>query len=247
MTLTLDSVTVTRGGRRLLDRLDLTFLPGRVAVIVGPNGAGKSTAMNLASGALRCDGGEVRLDGASLGAFDPMALARRRAVVTQSPVIAFPFRVHEVVAMGRAPHGGPRATDARIVDLALERFDLNAFADRAVTTLSGGERQRVHLARAFAQVWDPPGDGQSRWLLLDEPLTGLDPRHQLQALEAARDFARMGGGALVVLHDLRLARAYADDLIALDRGARVTAPDDEMDAALSSLFRLDPAESRHFL
>jgi iron complex transport system ATP-binding protein len=98
--------------------------------------------------------------------------------------IAFPFRVHEIVALGRAPHGGAEGTrDGWIIDQALARFDIGHLAERDVTTLSGGERQRAHLARALAQVWDAPADGASRFLLLDEPTASLDPAHQLTALE----------------------------------------------------------------
>lgn len=224
MSLALDGVTVVRGGRAILSEVSFVARVGEVLAIVGPNGAGKSTALAVASGALKPNEGCVLLDGRPLVGFRPDVLARRRAVVAQAAQIAFPFRVHEVVAFGRAPHRGRNsaARNGQIIDEALARFDLITFADRDVTTLSGGERQRVHLARAFAQVWTTPEDGSDRWLLLDEPITALDPAHQIAALSAASQFAKAGGGAVIVLHDLRLAAAYADRVAVLRSGRMVT-------------------------
>lgn len=223
MSLALDGVTVFRGGRAILRDMSFAARAGEVLAIVGPNGAGKSTALGVASGALKPNEGRVLLDGRPLADFRPVDLARRRAVVPQSAQIAFPFRVHEVVAFGRAPHHGRNSAphDSDIVDDAITRFDLAAFADRDITTLSGGERQRVHLARAFAQVWTTQDDTGDRWLLLDEPTGALDPAHQITALAAASQFAKEGGGAIIVLHDLRLAAAYADRVAVLREGSLV--------------------------
>lgn len=224
MSLELDGATVVRDGRTTLREVSFAARAGEVLAIVGPNGAGKTTALGVVSGALKPNEGRVLLDGRPLEEFRPDLLAQRRAVVPQSAQVAFPFRVHEVVAFGRAPHRGrsSAAHDAEIVDQALVRFDLLAFADRDVTTLSGGERQRVHLARAFAQVWTTPEDAGDRWLLLDEPTAALDPTHQIAALSAAGQFAGAGGGAIIVLHDLRLAAAYADRVVVLQSGQLVT-------------------------
>lgn len=225
MALTLDQVTVRRGGRAIVDRLDLTLRAGEMLAMVGPNGAGKSTALAVAAGVAAADGGTVTLDGRPIAAHGMRALARRRAVVPQSSDLAFPFRVHEVVALGRAPHRGFTGAreDARIVDAMLARFGLAALAERDVITLSGGERQRVALARAFAQVARSEPRGPAPWLFLDEPIAALDPAHQVAILSAAAEFARAGGGVLAVLHDLRLASAYADRIAMLDQGALVAA------------------------
>lgn len=249
-TLSAQDVVVVRGrGRLLLDHVSLTARPGEVLAIVGPNGAGKSTLLHVLAGLITPDSGQVRLDGAPLSGLSPEALARRRALMLQSVHIAFPFRVHEIVALGRAPHGGGEgARDGWIIDQVLARFDIGHLAERDVTTLSGGERQRAHLARALAQVWDAPADAASRFLLLDEPTASLDPAHQLTALEAARRFAGEGGGVIAVLHDLRLARAYADR-VALLRGGRIVGEiaGDELDADRAAhLFDIPPARAALF-
>lgn len=224
MTLALQGAVLARGGRQVLHGLDLAAEAGELLAIIGPNGAGKSSAMALFSGELAPAAGAVTLDARPLARWHPSALARRRAVVTQGARIAFPFRVHEAIALGRAPHRG-RSTarqDGLLVDAALHRYDLLHLADRPVTALSGGEQQRVQLARAMVQLEAPSGPEGARWLLLDEPVTGLDPAHQVRALRAARDFAGGGGGVVCVLHDLRLAARYADRVALIEAG-RLTA------------------------
>lgn len=252
MSFALDSVTVRRGGRTILSEMSFAARTGEMLAIVGPNGAGKSTALGVISGSLKPNDGRALLDGQPLADFRPELLARRRAVVPQAAQIAFPFRVHEVVAFGRAPHRGrsSAAQDADIIDQALARFDLATLADRDVTTLSGGERQRVHLARAFAQVWATSEDASDRWLLLDEPTAALDPAHQIAALSAANRFAKAGGGAIIVLHDLRLASAYADRVAVLQGGRLVTIglPEEALTLPrISNVFALEESQARLFV
>lgn len=220
MTLTLQAVTVRRNGRALLDDVDLALEPGRVTALCGPNGAGKSTALSVLSGALRPTSGEATLDGAALARLEPQALARRRAVLPQTPSLNFPFLVHEVVAIGRTPHAGQveAARDRAIIAAAMARTDVTALAQRNYLTLSGGERQRVQLARALAQIWDGPADGATRWLLLDEPTAALDLKHQIRLMALLRTLADEGWGVVAVLHDLRLVRAHADAAVMLSHG-----------------------------
>jgi iron complex transport system ATP-binding protein len=225
-TLALRHASLRRGRRLVLQDVSLHARPGRLLAIIGPNGAGKTSVLSLLSGAATAEAGEVVLDGAHLSRIGAEALARRRAVVSQGARIAFPFRVHEAIALGRAPHRG-RTThhqDAALVEEAMARFELLHLAERSVPTLSGGEQQRVQLARAFVQLDRPVVDGSARWLLLDEPVTGLDPAHQVRALAEARRFADAGGGVIAVLHDLRLAARYADDVALIEQG-RCTALD----------------------
>jgi iron complex transport system ATP-binding protein len=95
---------------------------------------------------------------------------------------------------------------------------IGALAGRAYPSLSGGERQRVHLARVMAQLMRAPGHYEPGFLLLDEPVTSLDPRHQHAVLALAREFVGQGGGALAILHDVNLAARYADRVIVLANG-----------------------------
>ncbi len=224
MSLCLRDATVRRGGRALLDAVDLTARAGDVTVIAGPNGAGKTTALSALAGSLALDGGSVTLDNVDVARTPPRILARRRAVLPQTPTLSFPFLVHEVVAMGRSPHQGGRgarvdsARDARIIAEAMDRAAVTALAERNYLTLSGGERQRVQLARALAQVWEPPADGVTRWLLLDEPTSALDLKHQIALMRLLRGLAGDGWGVLAILHDLRLVREHADHVIVLRAG-----------------------------
>ena len=196
--------------------LDLT--PGAFVGVVGPNGSGKSTLVRTLSRTLRPVRGAVLLDDINLYTqMSARASARRIGVVPQSATIAFDFTVREVVRMGRAPHLPSRpfaaetAADENIVIDSLRAADVLNLADRIVTTLSGGEQQRVLLARALAQ--------QPEIILMDEPTSHLDIRHQTQVLTLARSLAHdQGKAVLAVLHDLNLAASYCDTLVLMHRG-----------------------------
>jgi iron complex transport system ATP-binding protein len=204
------------GRAPVLDGVDLALHAGRLLVVVGPNGAGKTTLLRVLSGTLRPDAGELELEGRSLAALSRREIARRLAVVPQETHVPFPFRVREMVALGRAPFLGPlgreSAADRARTEAALAELELGELAERAYPTLSGGEKQRVLLARALVQ--DVP-----TWLL-DEPTAHMDLGHRLRAWEWLRDWlgASAGRGCLLVTHDLVLAARFADELVLLERG-----------------------------
>ena len=162
------------GARSVLDAVDVAVGPGEIVGLIGPNGAGKSTLVRLLAGIVRPGRGVVRLDGRPLADWSRVERARRIALVPQDPRVEFPYTVLEVALMGRAPHlpplALPRGRDLEIVREVLERLEVAHLAARRIDALSGGERQRVFLARALAQ--------QPAVLLLDEPTTHLDLRHQ---------------------------------------------------------------------
>lgn len=231
MTLALEDVTVRRGEKALLDGVAISAEAGRVTALCGPNGAGKTTALSVLAGSLAPNQGRAVLNGVDVRKFGLNALARHRAVLSQTAKLGFPFLVHEVVAIGRSPHNGVTtpAQDAEIVALAMAHVDVAAFAERNYLTLSGGERQRVQLARTLAQIWEPPPDGGTRWLLLDEPTSALDLKHQIDLMHLLRRFAADGWGVVVVLHDLRLVKAHADDVILMKLGeVAATGPAEEV-------------------
>ena len=206
--LRLRGVTVERGGRRLLDAVDLVVADGEVVGLLGPNGSGKSTLIRTAYGALRAGGGTVRLAGLEVGRVPPQRVARVCAVLTQDHVTDLELPVLDVVLLGRIPHGRSRgAADRALAECCLARVDAGELRDRSFPTLSGGERQRVMLARALCQ--------EPRLLLLDEPTNHLDVAHQLHLLEVVRS---AGTACLVALHDLSLAATYCDRLVLLDQG-----------------------------
>src|SRR5579872_183067 len=216
---------VFRAGRRaLIDRISASFEPGRLHLIIGPNGAGKSTFIRLLARLLRPAEGSVLYDGHDVARRNERELAQCRAVLSQAVEVAFSLPVRDLVQMGRYPHftARPGAGDLQICEEVMQFFDVTDMADRSYGTLSGGEKQRVQFARVLAQIWRPLGDA-TRILFLDEPLTFLDIRHQIDFMEKVRTFASQKDVVVVgVVHDLNLAAHFADRLILLDR-ARILA------------------------
>ncbi|NWG54403.1 MAG: ABC transporter ATP-binding protein [Hydrogenophilaceae bacterium] len=212
--LEVQSLTVVRGKKRILDRITARIAAPGLTAVIGPNGAGKSTLLMALAGLLKPDEGAVTLDGAPVLAIDRRALARRRAYLPQNARCEWPISVERVVALGLTPvlpaFGAlPQAERARISDM-LAHCDLTDRREQAATTLSGGELARTMLARAM--VGDP------EMLIADEPISGLDPRHALDAMRRLRALADAGRLVVAALHDLSLAARYADRVLALKDG-----------------------------
>ena len=224
-----DRVSFAYGARTVLTDVSLVLAPGEQVGLIGPNGGGKTTLVRLLSGVLAPQAGTVRLEGRPLAAHRRRDVARRLAVVPQDPTVEFPFTALEVVLMGRAPHlgtlGFPGARDVAVAREAMARLDVGGVEDRPLDRLSGGERQRVLLARALAQ--------EPLALLLDEPTTHLDLRHQAGIYDVVQELRRERGTAVLsVLHDLNLAALHCDRLVLLAGGrvARQGAPRDVLTA-----------------
>ncbi|MEX0808123.1 MAG: heme ABC transporter ATP-binding protein [Dongiaceae bacterium] len=215
--LTVEQVQFSREGRRILSDIDLTIGARELIALVGPNGAGKTTLLQLLSGELKPDRGKVALDGRPLHEIPPVELARRRAVLPQSSHVVFGITVAELVAIGRSAVTASQGEDP-VCAQVIEMMGLTAFAARDVRRLSGGEMQRVQFTRVVAQVWASPGDSTSRFLLLDEPVSNLDPAFQESVLGWARLLADRGFGLAVTLHDLNHAARLADRVVLLDQG-----------------------------
>jgi iron complex transport system ATP-binding protein len=211
--LSLHQLRVRLGARELLRNLAGEFATGEVACILGANGAGKSTLLACLAGLRTPSSGEVRLDGKPLLRLRPAARARRIGFLPQTPEIAWPLRVEALVALGRIPHGssGETAEDRAAIARAMAATGTEPLRGRRVDTLSGGERARVLIARALA--------GEPEWLLADEPFTGLDPGHQLDACTLFHRLAHEHGrGVVLTLHDLGLALRLADRVLVLSEG-----------------------------
>ncbi|QIM15909.1 heme ABC transporter ATP-binding protein [Leucobacter insecticola] len=208
-----DTVTLSRSGRRILDSVSLELKAGEVLALLGPNGAGKSTLLSLLSGDVAPDSGVVTFGDRKISEWSLLDLSRRRSVLLQDNQLLFPFTVHQVVEMGRAPWRRTAAEDAdnEAISEAIETADIAHLGNRRVPSLSGGERARVAFARVMA--------GRTGVLMLDEPTAALDLGHQESVLTLARDRARAGDAVLIVLHDLNLASAYADRIALLREGA----------------------------
>jgi iron complex transport system ATP-binding protein len=210
--LSIEGLAVDLGGRRILSGVSLRVADGGFTALLGPNGSGKTTLLRTVYKAVPRAAGRIEVEGRSIDELSPRALAQRLAVMQQEVALEFDFTAREIAAMGRSPYRGlldpERPEDAAIVDRAMAMADVGQLAPRVFTTLSGGEKQRVLLARALAQ--------QPRVLLLDEPTSHLDLRHQLDLLSRVRG---LGITVLAVLHDLNLALQFADQAVLLSGGA----------------------------
>ena len=226
----------------LLDQVSLQLRGGETVAIVGPNGAGKSTLLRSLSGDLRCTGGNVRLKGRDLTSFSSRELANHRVMLSQHVNVSFPFTVEEIVAMGAGDRS--RVASAPLVDAASADLDLAQFRHRELPTLSGGEQQRAHFARVLVQLALGEAEHGPGVLLLDEPTSSLDLRHQINLVETAKRRARTGTAVIAVLHDLNLAVRFADRIIVLRKGviAADGSPSETItDAMIRDVFEVETA------
>lgn len=237
-TVRITDLSVRRGGRLVLDEVSLAVAPGQMTALVGPNGCGKSTLLKTVSRILRAESGTVALGDDRTDRMSPRAMARRMAMLPQSPLTPDGMRVRELVAQGRHPHRGlvrqwSRDDDAAIAR-AMDQADVTGLADARVEALSGGQRQRVWIAMTLAQ--------ETGILLLDEPTTYLDLAVQIEIMRLLASLAASGRTVLVVLHELNLAAAFADRIVMMKHG-RITdhgAPGEILTSeALQRVFGLD--------
>jgi ABC-type cobalamin/Fe3+-siderophores transport system ATPase subunit len=210
------------GGTPILTGVNLSVSEGEFVGLMGPNGAGKTTLLKVIGGLWPGAGGltagEVELLGRPLKSYQAREIARLVAHVPQSTQLDFPFQAKEIVLMGRSPHLRrfeiESASDRAIADHAMRETDSLQLAERLVTTLSGGERQRVVVARALAQ--------EPRILLLDEPTSNLDVKHQMDMLAIARRMAHENRlGVVAAIHDLGLAARFCDRLALMVCGSNI--------------------------
>jgi iron complex transport system ATP-binding protein len=210
-----DRLTVRAGSKVLVSNVSLSIEAGTWCTVIGPNGAGKTTLVETVAGIRKSGEGSVSISGRSLAEMNERERAQVVSLVPQHPEIPAGMTVKEYVALGRSAYHGllraPSPHDRAIVDSVFERLSLQEFADRDVATLSGGERQRMVLGRALAQ--------STGVIVLDEPITGLDVRHQMELLELLKFQVEDGGlTVLATMHDLTLAGQFADRLVLLDKG-----------------------------
>jgi iron complex transport system ATP-binding protein len=213
-----DTVTVGYGGEPVVRDLSLAIADGRVTTIVGPNGCGKSTLLRTMARLLRPTSGRVLLDGEPVHETSTKEVARRMALLPQSPIAPDGLLVRDLVGRGRHPHqrwfSQWSPGDEAIVEAALEMTDTTDLRDRALDQLSGGQRQRAWIAMTLAQ--------DTELLLLDEPTTYLDLAHQVEVLDLVSRLNRERNRTVVmVLHDLNLAARYSDVIVVMKDGAVV--------------------------
>ena len=204
-----------RRGVRVLRDVSLALSPGTVTMLLGPNGSGKSTLLRVLLGHMTPAAGIIEWDGKPLKTYRSRDLARLAAYLPQSPVFEAGQTVMEVLRAGRTPYlaafGVESESDFRSVFDVAEDSRIRDLLDRPMEELSGGQRQRVFVGRALVQ--------QPKALLLDEPSTFLDLRHQTELGQLLRRLASEKGLAILAAsHDVNLAAAFADRMILLHEG-----------------------------
>ncbi|MDO5375152.1 ABC transporter ATP-binding protein [Staphylococcus rostri] len=213
--LTGKEVTIGYGDRVIVNNLDVTIPDGQITSIIGPNGCGKSTLLKALSRLLNTKSGEICLDGKNIQTQPTKEVAKKIAILPQSPDVADGLTAGELVSYGRFPHqkgfGRLSEKDKEEIDWAMRVTGTIDFKHRAVNDLSGGQRQRVWIAMALAQKTDI--------IFLDEPTTYLDISHQLEILELVQELnAEHGTTIIMVLHDINQAIRFSDHLIAMKKG-----------------------------
>ena len=236
-TLELTDVGVRIGKAEILLGATASFEAGEFVVLLGPNGAGKSTLLKAVAGLLDARG-RIEIGGRGLKSFSLADRARQMSYLPQGGDIHWPLSVRDIVRLGRLPYGAASgsmtAGDHAAVENAMSRCDVLRLGSRLANTLSGGERMRVLLARALAV--------QAPILLADEPLTSLDPAHQIDAMRLLSEEAARGRTVLAVIHDVALACRFATRIVAIQQGVIMAdgrAEELLESGALSSLFGLD--------
>lgn len=206
------NLTVRWGEQVALRQVDVALAAGRWTAIVGPNGAGKSTLLRALAGLQRFEG-EVRWNGRPLPEWSARERARFVAWLGQGENGGDDLQAHDVVALGRLPHqawlAGPSAADEAVIERVMRQTQCWAWRTRPLSQLSGGERQRVLLARALAV--------EAAVLLMDEPLSHLDPPHQADWLHTVQGLRDAGTTVVSVLHELNMA-LMADALLIVADG-----------------------------
>lgn len=208
-------LTINYGDRDIVRHLDVTIPDGKVTSIIGPNGCGKSTLLKALSRIIDVKHGEVVLDGKNIHQQPTKEVAKKIAILPQSPDVADGLSVAELVSYGRFPYqkgfGRLTAEDRKEIDWAMRVTGTYDFKEKNVNDLSGGQRQRVWIAMALAQKTDI--------IFLDEPTTYLDIAHQLEILELVRTLNEQENCTIVmVLHDINQAIRFSDHIIAMKNG-----------------------------
>lgn len=228
MTIQIKELSFHYGRTTVLKQIGFEVKKGEVVSLVGPNGAGKSTLLKCMNRILRPSGGEVLIDGLDIKGLSLKKLARLIGYVPQSASHAFPATVMDTVLLGRRPYVewvvGQEHKDIVYEMLILMHLDHLAF--RHFNELSGGEQQRALIARALVQ--------EPRMMLLDEPTSNLDLKHQLEVLEHVTAIVKKKGVSVIMaIHDLNLAAQYSDRIIFLKKGEiyKIGTPEEAMVSA----------------
>lgn len=199
----------------ILKDINLEFSSGEFYGILGPNGAGKTSLARQILKLQKPDAGTVCFDGQDIRGLGRDTLARQISFLPQTIRGDVEFSVYEVVAMGREPYrsrfSALSAKDAEKIEEALEMANCTQFREKPISCLSGGERQRVMIARTIAQ--DTP------WIVLDEPISNLDVRHQMELMQVLKRLQENGKTVAAILHDMNLAALFCTQIVLMKQGS----------------------------
>lgn len=237
MRLELSKVAAGYGCHPVIKDVSLEVEAGEILCLLGPNGSGKTTLLKAMLGFLKLQAGEICLDGENISSWPRVRLARVMGYIPQAHHPPFPFKVLDVVLMGRTAHLGPLAApgprDVEIARQALAALNISYLEDRVYTEISGGERQLVLIARALAQ--------QPQVLIMDEPTSSLDFGNQVRVLERIAGLASQGLSIIMATHFPNHAFICAQKVALVNHGTVVAGPPGSMitEASLKSLYQVD--------
>lgn len=203
----------------ILREVSAVFEPGHLTALLGPNGSGKTTLLRHFLCQLQANGGKVMVNGRDPHEYPARELAKILSWVPQNNNGESAFAVEEVVEMARYPYrkafNETTEEDRAVIERAMGAVEVASLRRRIFSSLSGGERQRVLIARALAQT--------TPWILMDEPTSNLDVRHQIEMLQVLRNKVDAGEtSAIVVMHDFNLVAKYCDRAVLLKDGQIVS-------------------------
>lgn len=207
------NVSYQIGHQTILDDVSLTIPQNGITALIGANGAGKSTLLSFMARLRPLESGSIAYNGHDLASTPTAEVAKMLSILTQENSIHSRISVRDLLLFGRYPYHQGRPTDAdkQIVEQAISQFQLESLANRYLTELSGGQRQRALIAMVFCQ--------STEYVLLDEPLNNLDMYYARQLMQLLRQLTHEHQRTtVVVLHDINQAAAYADYVVAMQKG-----------------------------
>ncbi|WGE51599.1 ATP-binding cassette domain-containing protein [Actinobacillus equuli subsp. haemolyticus] len=231
------------GNTTILNNINLHIPNGGITALIGANGAGKSTLLSLIARLQNTQSGQIWLNNYNIAEADSRKIAQHLAILTQDNVIHSRITVQDLLMFGRYPHhqGKISEHDRQVVEKALQRFELDQLKDRFLNELSGGQRQRALIAMTFCQ--------QTQHVLLDEPLNNLDMFHARELMRLLRKLTdELQLTTVMVVHDINMAAAYADTIVAMKNGEIImTGSPEEIITPenLKTVFNLDAEVLEH--
>lgn len=252
--LKVENVSYIRNKKVILDNISFEAKTNKVLAILGPNGAGKSTLLNIFSGYLDNYSGNVTLNNNNLKDLNPQKLSQFRSVVPQKSNLNVPFKVFDIVMMGRTPHNKiDQKINYDISIQAIKDVGIEEYIEKEYTYLSGGEQQRVHIARALAQIAyenefgldneekKSKRENVNKFLFLDEHTSNLDIGRSYQLMNICKKFVNQHFGIIWVVHDINLALDFADEFLLLKNGKVFLTGDKSVlnSNSISQLYDLD--------